>query len=247
MNKGMMKSKNKINSVYGLSAQDPVKDSIIFNGIDFEVDEANTEETLEKRNRKAAMPYQWGVWVTAWARYELHRLINLLGKEFVYCDTDSVKFTGEIPWEEINAINKDYIRISEKIGSNAVDRKGNKHYMEVWEYEGTYRKFKTYGAKKYAYISDSGILSVTVAGVSKQSGADELQDIKNFSPGFRFRLAGGSELRYKDDIGLRWHKVQNHLLYIGPNVSIVDSEYTLGLTHEYAELIFNGDKIWIGY
>ena len=242
-----MKSKNKINSVYGLSAQDPVKDSIIFNGIDFEVDEANTEETLEKRNRKAAMPYQWGVWVTAWARYELHRLINLLGKEFVYCDTDSVKFTGEIPWEEINAINKDYIRISEKIGSNAVDRKGNKHYMEVWEYEGTYRKFKTYGAKKYAYISDSGILSVTVAGVSKQSGADELQDIKNFSPGFRFRLAGGSELRYKDDIGLRWHKVQNHLLYIGPNVSIVDSEYTLGLTHEYAELIFNGDKIWIGY
>ena len=241
-----MKSKNKINSVYGLSAQDPVKDSIIFNGIDFEVDEANTEETLEKRNRKAAMPYQWGVWVTAWARYELHRLINLVGREFVYCDTDSVKFTGDIPWDAINAINDKYIEISEKIGSHAIDRKGNKHYMEVWEYEGRYKDFKTFGAKKYANTDQYGHLSVTVAGVSKRQGASELSDIKNFVPGFRFQLAGGTELRYNDK-PYGFIKDKDRYFYIGENVVIKESEYTLGLTREYAQLIFDRKgRIWMG-
>lgn len=241
-----MKSKNKINSVYGLSAQDPVKDSIIFNGIDFEVDEANTEETLEKRNRKAAMPYQWGVWVTAWARYELHRLINLVGREFVYCDTDSVKFTGDIPWDAINVINDKYIEISEKIGSNAIDRKGNKHYMEVWEYEGRYKDFKTFGAKKYANTDQYGHLSVTVAGVSKRQGASELSDIKNFVPGFRFQLAGGTELRYNDK-PYGFIKDKDRYFYIGENVVIKESEYTLGLTREYAQLIFDRKgRIWMG-
>lgn len=241
-----MKSKNKINSVYGLSAQDPVKDSIIFNGIDFEVDEANTEDTLKRRNRKAAMPYQWGVWVTAWARYELHRLINLVGKEFVYCDTDSVKFTGEIPWEEINAINDKYIEISEKIGSHATDRKHKEHYMEVWEYEGTYRDFKTFGAKKYANTDQYGHLSVTVSGVSKRQGASELSDIKNFVPGFRFQLAGGTELRYNDK-PYGFIKDKDRYFYIGENVVIKESEYTIGLTREYAQLIFDRKgRIWMG-
>ena len=241
-----MKSKNKINSVYGLSAQDPVKDSVLFNGTDFELEEVNVEDTLERRNRKAAMPYQWGVWVTAWARYELHRLINLVGNEFVYSDTDSVKFTGDIPWDEINAINDKYIEISEKIGSHATDRKHKEHYMEVWEYEGTYRDFKTFGAKKYAYTDQYGHLTVTVAGVSKRQGASELSDIKNFVPGFRFRLAGGTELRYNDK-PYGFIKDKDRYFYIGENVVIKESEYTLGLTREYAQLIFDRKgRIWMG-
>lgn len=241
-----MKSKNKINAVFGLGAQDPVKDNVLFNGTDFELEEADVEGTLERRNRKAAMPYQWGVWVTAWARYELHRLINLVGKEFVYCDTDSVKFTGDIPRDEINAINDKYIEISEKIGSHATDQKSKEHYMEVWEYEGSYRDFKTYGAKKYAYTDQDGRLGVTVSGVSKRQGAAELGNISNFAPGFRFRLAGGTELRYNDQpYGYYGHEGRS--VYIGENVVIKESEYTLGLTREYAQLIFDRKgRIWMG-
>ena len=50
-------------------------------------------ETLEDfYNRKSScLCYQWGVFTTSLARYELHHVIkNVIGYEnFLYCDTDS--------------------------------------------------------------------------------------------------------------------------------------------------------------
>lgn len=43
--------------------------------------------------------------------------------------------------------------------------------MGVWDYEGTYRKFKTLGAKRYM-VDDNGKLKITVAGLSKQNGVN---------------------------------------------------------------------------
>lgn len=48
-----MKSKNKLNSLYGMCAQDPVKQSILFIEEDFKEQNDNEEELLKAYNKKA--------------------------------------------------------------------------------------------------------------------------------------------------------------------------------------------------
>ena len=230
------KSKNKLNALYGMCAMDPVRQVIKFSEEQgFYIDEEDAEDLLEKYNQKAFLPYQWGVWVTAWARYWLQQGIDLVGNNFVYADTDSVKYIGEADWTDLN--NK--IRnASIKNEAFATDPKGNIHYMGVYEEEAIYDLFRTLGAKKYVtQIGD--MLKTTIAGVVKKDGGEELKragGIEAFKDGFIFRDAGGNELAYNDEpYGM--YEVEGHQLYIGPNVAITPSTYRLGLTGEYYELI----------
>ena len=97
------RAKVKINSAYGLTAQNPVRIPIKFNGLQLEEDlDADLTELLQISKNRAFMPYQWGVWVTAWARWHLQEAINLVGDDFVYTDTDSVKYIGEHDFTELN-------------------------------------------------------------------------------------------------------------------------------------------------
>ena len=85
-----------------MSAQNPVKHTIRFIDNSFKEDDIPDEELLEAANKKAFMAYQWGVWVTAWARYRLEEGIKLAGDNFVYSDTDCVKYVGFIDWNKYN-------------------------------------------------------------------------------------------------------------------------------------------------
>lgn len=235
-----MKSKNKLNSLYGMCAQDPVKQSTIFTDGDWSTASDPVEELLNKSNSKAFLCYQWGVWVTAWARYRLQEGIVLAGDNFVYCDTDSVKYLGDIDW---TAYNNERIKDSKKTGSYATDPTGETHYMGVYEADGFYAEFKTLGAKKYAYtFTDGGETHVTIAGVTKKKGGKELDEhggLSAFSPGFVFVKAGGTESIYNDHPEIGLIKVDGHEIYITPNVVIKDSTYTLGITAEYDSLLKN--------
>ena len=65
-----MKSKNKLNSIYGMTAQDPVKESILYEDDEFIADTSKSKkELLEDFMTRAFIPYTWGVWCTAWARW----------------------------------------------------------------------------------------------------------------------------------------------------------------------------------
>lgn len=234
-----MKVKNKLNSIYGMSVQSPVKQSIDF--IDDFIEREDPEpELLEESNRKAFQNYAWGVWTTAWARLELEKAIKLCGNQFVYCDTDSVKYIGDV---DFTAYNDAYRELSRENGAVAVDPAGNEHYLGVYELDGVYKNFVTLGAKKYAYEYADGTLGITVAGVGKSKGAAELQNaggLKCFKEGFVFRAAGGTESIYND---IPYTEHPDHLVYDGKivwltsNVVISDSEYTLGITGEYRKLL----------
>ena len=199
-----VKSKNKLNSIYGMMAQNPVKHTIkeignepvdhvkddynyyrIYEGFAksivgdmsgyAEVDE-DDGEILAKYNRRAFLCYQWGVWTTAWARYELEeglKLAHAPGCAFVYSDTDSVKYIGDVDWKRYNDQKK---RLSSKNGAFADDVHGVRHYMGVYEYEGEYKLFRTLGAKKYTYVDSDDKLHITIAGVGKSKGAAELAE-----------------------------------------------------------------------
>ena len=232
------KIKAKINALYGMCAMDPVRDVISFLDGDFFKEEINLDKALTKNARKNFLVYSWGVWVTALARRELQLAIDAAGDQFVYCDTDSVKYVGEV---DFSTINSDLYERSRQNGAYAVNANGEVHFMGVYELDGKYSQFATLGAKKYAYVDGKG-LHITIAGVSKKTGADELQQmggIQAFQEGLTFRAAGGTESLYNDHPDLPPLEIDGHRLEITSNVVIRDSTYTLGITEEYRYILHN--------
>lgn len=79
-----------------MMVQSPVKPELLFmeDSEDiFKPDENVSRETLlSEYTKRAFLPFQWGVWTTAWARYRLKEGINIVGDNYVYSDTDSVKY-----------------------------------------------------------------------------------------------------------------------------------------------------------
>ena len=241
-----MKSKNKLNSLYGMCAQDPVKQSILFIENDFKEQNENEAELLLAYNKKAFLAYQWGVWVTAWARYRLEEGIQLAhgdvndpnAPQFVYCDTDSVKYLGEI---DLSKFNTERIKDSKRSGAYATDPQGITHYMGVYEKEHDMCEFRTMGAKKYVYReTPDDKLVCTIAGVSKSLGGKELEEhggITAFHEGFTFDKAGGLEAVYNDNPEQRDIVRDGHQLKVTSNVVLRPSTYTLGLTADYKRLL----------
>ena len=249
------KSKNKLNSIYGMMAQNPCKKSLIYTQdgvidkygrVDYypEDNSKTDKQILEDSNRRAFLAYQWGCWVTAWARYRLHEGIWLVmeqGAEFLYCDTDSIKYLGAVDW---SIYNRERVKDSKRSGAFATDPAGEVHYMGVFEQEAHMMKFRTWGAKKYCYtVMKKGreTLVCTVAGVGKSKGAKELEahgGITAFKPGFVFVEAGGLEAVYNDAVDM-FVEAEGRRLHITPNVTLRPSTYKLGLSGDYERLLRN--------
>lgn len=240
-----MLQKMKLNSIYGLCVQRVLRDKIIYADGEFFTEEIDGFEEIEKHNAKAFMAFQWGVWTTVRARFELRKAINLVGAHrFVYCDTDSVKFIddGSVSFDDYNNERKEQ---SNKNGGIAIDSKGRTQYLGLYEYEGTYEKFCSLGAKKYCFVKD-GKTSITISGVGKSIGSKELEErggIDNFKEGFTFYKAGGTESVYNDKVNEKI-EVDGHELIITDNVYIRDSTYTLGTTEEYKRIL-QRPKLWL--
>lgn len=240
------KFKNLINAVYGCSAQDPGKDNIIYN-------ENPTDEnglyTFEGKDlddilyhARPSQPYQWGVWTTARARERLQIMIDAVHEnpdsEFVYTDTDSVKYIGDFDLETINAGLR---QISIDHGAYADDVHGNRHYMGVYEFEGTYKRFETLGAKSYVYEDDSGDLHITIAGVPKKAGAAELTRMGGFDAyavGTVFH-DGVTETHYNDERQFKRTTIDGHVVELTSDLIIRDSFHKIGFASDYKILLEN--------
>lgn len=232
-------SKALLNSIYGLMAQDPCKPKTVYAPEDKDLyveQDGDIPKLLAKSRHEPYGSYQWGVWVTAWARYELQLAIDAAGDQFVYADTDSVKYVGDL---DLSRINRDKVRASKASGASADDPKGHTHYMGVFEDEGRYKRFVQQGAKRYAYELPDGSLHITVSGVVKDDGAEELLaagGLEAFQEGFVFRAGGGLDPKYNDRTDMDV-EIDGHKLHIGPNVYLHPSTYKLGLGKDYGLLI----------
>ena len=242
-----MLSKAKLNSIYGMSVQDICKRNILYENDQFKFDnELSDQELYDKTIQKAFICYSWGVWTTARAREQLQIAINMTGDNFVYCDTDSVKFIddGTVSFDKYNKSRK---KDSIKNGGVATDRNGKQYYLGLYDYEGTYKKFITMGAKKYAYEDPAGQLHITVAGCGKSKGAKELASrggLEAFKEGFTFYEAGGTESVYNDIQDPYKLNIDGKSLLITSNVLIKESTYTLGVTGEYKRILSH-PAIWL--
>lgn len=242
-----MLSKAKLNSIYGMTVQDICKRNILYEDDSFKFDdELSDQELYNKTIQKAFICYAWGVWICARAREQLQTAIDMTGDNFVYCDTDSVKFIddGTVSFDKYNKSRK---QDSIKNGGVATDRTGKEYYLGLYDYEGTYKRFITMGAKKYAYEDESGQLHITVAGCGKSKGAKELDSrggIDAFQEGFTFYDAGGTESIYNDIREPVRVNMDGHELEITSNVYIRPSTYTLGVTGEYKRILSH-PAIWL--
>lgn len=255
-------AKALLNSTYGLQAQDNLKwapwfDGQIWHPTVEELAAGRSDEELEamlqKQRHKAYGSYAWGCWTTSWARLRLWEGLygdgkpghKGVGRDFVYCDTDSIKFIGD---HDISWYNDQRIRDSKASGAWARDPSGQIHYMGVFEVESTADRFITWGAKKYAYEDHKG-LHLTVAGVGKRSGAAFLADhggLDVFKPGLVFPYpAGGTNSIYRDETrGVI--TVDGHQLELGPNIYIEPSTYKLSPTPEYYANL-EDPEVWIEF
>ena len=228
-------NKRKLNRCYGMTAQDPVKDTLQFIDGDFSYRDLPVRDILKASNKKAFLAYQWGIWCTAHARTRLQAGIDLAGHNFIYADTDSVKYMGDL---DIEPFNREKTLQAIKKGAYALDNKCVAHYIGVYENEGYTlpNRFCTLGAKKYVLEDTEGKLHITIAGVNKKKGAAELSKIENFKEGFIFKEAGGTESVFNDNLEMVIER-EGQTLIIRDNVVIRDSTYTLGLTAEYLDIL----------
>lgn len=233
-----MKSKNKLNAIYGMSAQDPYIDN-------WQYKENEYVQEDDGRLQKTVLPYQFGVWTTARTRESLRYAIDIVGKDFVYCDTDSVKYIGK---HSFSRLNKEIVKKCKVNESYADDKNGKRHYMGVFENEEPYDNFITLGAKKYAY-EKHGVLGITCAGVStkklpveqqteriKTYAAKELQSLDNFQSGFEFTLAGKNIVVYHDHMP-EYREIDGHTILVPGNAAILDGEYTISIAKAYADYL----------
>lgn len=249
-----MKSKNMLNSVYGMSATDPIHQEIKYNNGDYIRSgyETMSADEIEKALKGASFPYQWGVYTTAYARKQLQDAIKLCGDKIVYCDTDSVKTLGDVP---IHNLNDKLKRIADHVGAYADDMHGQRHYIGVFESDGHYKQFITQGAKRYAYIKDDGKMGVTVAGVSteinEETGVsfavEELKTLKRFKPGMKWEKAGGTQAVYNDADNFTYTDPDSgQNVPITKNVAIIPTTYVMTHSRDY-KLLLNEIQLYADF
>lgn len=217
--------KEMLNACYGMTVTDIVRTNIEY--IDeWTQSEPDLQDAIEKYNesKNRFLFYPWGVWTTACARTAVWSAIFNLKDDYIYCDTDSVKFKNPEKhtsyFEKYNRIiTEQLIETCKHFGFpeeyvHPKNAKGKEKQLGVWDFDGLYSKFKTLGAKRYLlkYADDSrngddaGHYSLTVSGLNKKITLPYLLD------------------KYGDDI---FNKFDNNLY--------IDGKHTGKNTHTYID------------
>ena len=238
-----MKSKNKLNSIYGMTVTNILNTEIEYHDGEYtekKMTEEEMQEALDKyyKNHRSFLNYSWGVFVTAYARRELEDGLNIAGLDTIYCDTDSVKFIGnhDREFEEYNErLNKE---CEEKGIRNYTEVNGKRFYMGIFDKEKGYDEFITLGAKKYAFMQN-GKLGITVSGLSKKKGAEELErkgGLRRFQRNEVFYNSGRTIAQY-NSADVHDITVDGCTFSTASNLAIVDTTYTLGITDTMLDII----------
>lgn len=176
--------KGMLNSLYGMCVYDVLHDEILYiddNWACEKIADVDTFITEYNEDKKRFIYYPWGVFITAYARRNLFTAIYELGGDYIYSDTDSVKFINvekhqnyfdaynKVVDEKLQKMCKFYNIDFEQTRPQTI--KGKIKPIGYWDFDGYYEKFKTLGAKRYLTkkIKDGkAVYSITVSGLRKE-------------------------------------------------------------------------------
>ena len=248
-----MLAKTYVNGVFGMAYTNPVRDT--FEIIDGAIEQIPPEDiaiVLEKYQRKTSyfMPYAWGAMVACLGRVYLQKMINAVGSNFCYCDTDSVfALDPDKSRTAIKTLEKELQNLHSKCGLAYTfnDKKGKPHELGTIDEEPLCQQFKTFGAKKYITV-ENGKLTCTIAGVPKKAGARIIGAPENFRIGLNFKGAetGKNCLWYNPAPGFKLHDEKGREIEIHSNVAMLPCDYLLSLSKDYKEcLSIEGNFHWL--
>lgn len=244
-------SKTYINAMYGMLAQKIMREIIEEKYEDCEWEVSNqTEEDFIKyySNRNSFLPYQWAIWVTAYAQHNLFKLGKCC-KEWIYSDTDSCKgFDWDL--DAVKRYNDEVKKTAKKVGYGIVNYNGKEFVIGQAEDETDKHmitEFITLGCKRYCYRQTDkkgkDRLHLTVAGVPKIAVAELQNDITNFGKGFIFHgiLEDNEDYKGSNKMRPEYH-INNDITHIdilgeevevGSYINLKYVDYILDQTMEF--------------
>lgn len=270
----LLKAKGELNSEYGMLVMDIIRQWCHYDGLEWSFVE-NKDKTLEDMEEELFAYnndpnrftyYPWGVMVTAWNRYKLASLIRIFEpyehdaddengpgyySDYVYADTDSCKFMHPERYTEyVEELNAEIVaKIDAALKANGIDPERGRpkgKQLGIWDYEGTYKRFKTLGAKRYMVEHEGGEIEATVAGCNKKKFSRWLSEQENPFEAFHFGIVvphsicgrmvcqyldvmqGGDVIDY---LGNRWVYCEESAVYMEPG------NYTMSISGSYEELL----------
>lgn len=246
-------AKTYVNGVFGMAYTSPVRDlyKVTKEGIVLQPKE-DIGKILEDYQNSISyfMPYAWGAMVAALGRVYLQKMIDAVGDDFCYCDTDSVfALHPEESRKKIKALEKELTEYQRKCGLQLTynDIKGRPHELGGIDEEPICEYFKAFGSKKYITVEE-GILHCTIAGVPKKKGAEIIGTPQNFNIGLNFpgAVTGKNCLWYNPDKHITLHDEAGRPIEIHANVAMLPVDYLLSLSEEYMEcLSIEGNFHWL--
>lgn len=258
-------SKGMLNSVYGMTVTDIVRELIEYieewNIVKPSDEEIKTQIDTYNNSTNRFLYYPWGVWVTAYARLNLWSGILNVGEDYIYSDTDSIKLVNyEKHKPYIEWYNQDLIKKLKKMCNfRKIDfnlmkpktKEGVDKMMGVWDYDGHYTHFKTLGAKRYLVRYDNEDLVLTVAGLSKKNGINYLNKICNNDYKKVFDMFDDELYIPSEETGKNTHtyiddemKIQSidyqgnkENIYIPSSIHLGKCEFTLSISKQYNKFL----------
>lgn len=242
------KFKNKINAYFGMMLTDILHESYQFDGKEWLDPVARDPyKGLEKyyKGHNNFLSYQQGLWVTAHARLDLQRSIDIVGDDTCYVDTDSNKHIGNHD-KDFELLNESIIKCDEENDVPAyVDYNGKRTYLGKWEYEGEF-EFCTWGAKKYATRDSDGNFAITVAGLNKELGSSYISDFAHFKPATKIPYEYSGRLTMQYVTTEPYHiKIGDEIIEIRNYIAAVPASYTLSISADYADVIEYDEDIYL--
>ena len=261
--------KEMLNSCYGMTVTDIVRDDIIYED-DWREETPDLNESIEKYNTNKGrfLFYPWGVWTTACARTSVWSAIFNLKDDYIYSDTDSVKFKN--PEKHMEYFKKYNRIITEQLNETCKhfgfptdyvhpkNNKGEEKQLGIWDFDGLYQKFKTLGAKRYMlqYSNDhrngesAGKYSLTVSGLNKKITLPYLlkkygsKIFEVFSDGLYIPngFTGKNTHTYIDDVQSGTLKdYQGNIARYNEysSIHLGSSDYSLSISQEYINFLLN--------
>ena len=257
-----MVSKGMLNATYGMSVTSILREINDYTDDWEEPRDPDPEDEINKYNRKRGrfLYYPWGIYVTAYARKNLFSAILEAGEDYIYSDTDSIKLINAAKHQNyFDSYNHDIIRkleiACEYHGLDPEDIrpktiKGIEKPLGVWDPEGSMKRFKTLGSKRYLIEENKGTLSLTVSGVNKNKAVPYLKNVyknndaifKAFTDGLEIPTgySGKSIHTYIDDErnGIIIDYQGNSASYCERSgVHLEESSYHMGISGEFMQFL----------
>lgn len=218
------------------------------------------EELIQEYNedRRRFLYYAWGIYVTSVARANLYSAIRELKEDYIYSDTDSVKYKNdEAHAEYFDRYDSEIMAKMEKamsIHGLPLDSykpktiKGKEKPLGVWDKEPDMLIFKTLGAKRYLYMTSDHEIHLTVAGVNKHIAVPYLVKtygkygiFKAFADGLQIPAEYTGKLTHyyidsaRDGV-ITDYKGGRYEYHILSGVYLEPAEYNLSISEEYKKI-----------